>query len=167
MLRHRSRIGDSAIRLRRSSAARVRQLDHRRCSVTGRSASDDRCRHTDDSGSGGSCISATSPSGDTVTLNGGTLRFDNYDRDSAGTFNFFAGTIQLAGNRTIGTDAAITELFGAAPTLTTGKGLTVEGTATLLTAVTLDGGTFTAGQLVNGHRPATCSAARSTSRIRP
>jgi hypothetical protein len=33
-----------------------------------------------------------------------------------------------------------------------GKGLTVEGSATLLTPVTIDGGTFTANGLVGGHR---------------
>jgi T5SS/PEP-CTERM-associated repeat protein len=84
-----------------------------------------------------------------VNLNGGILRFNG----SSGThrINFTSGTIQLAGNRSIGSDAAIVDLFGGAPTLTSGKGLTVEGTATLLTTVTLDGGTLSANQLANGY----------------
>ena len=49
------------------------------------------------------------------TLSGGTLRLDSYVRDSSATFNFFAGTIQLTGDRAIGTDTAIQDLFGAAP----------------------------------------------------
>ncbi len=90
-------------------------------------------------------------------LYGGLLRFNTYSRNTTqftngeeyGVFNFVAGTIQLAGNRGIGTDLAILDLFGSAPTLAAGKGLAVEGTATLQTAVTLDGGTFSAGVLVN------------------
>ncbi|MEX2168356.1 MAG: hypothetical protein WD851_03525 [Pirellulales bacterium] len=84
----------------------------------------------------------------TVNLSGDTLRFNGYD--PAGTFNFNSGTIQLAGNRTVGADAAIVDLFGPEPAISTGKGLTIEGTATLTKAVTLDGGTFTVGGLVNG-----------------
>jgi T5SS/PEP-CTERM-associated repeat protein/autotransporter-associated beta strand protein len=83
----------------------------------------------------------------TVNLSGGTLRFDGYNR--TGTFNFNSGTIQLAGNRNVGTDVAIADLFGVEPTIPTGKGLTVEGTTTLTTAITVDGGTFTVGRLVN------------------
>ncbi|MEZ6191397.1 MAG: hypothetical protein R3C45_08925 [Phycisphaerales bacterium] len=89
-----------------------------------------------------------------VNLNGGTLRFDSYTAPAPGTtpvFNFNAGTIQLAGNRSIGSDSAIQRIFGAAPTLVSGKGLTVEGTATLLTTTTVNGGTFTTNGLVNGH----------------
>lgn len=84
----------------------------------------------------------------TVNLQGGTTRFDDYHRAPFGAFNFTAGTIQLAGNRTVGTDAAIEEFFGALPVIPAGKGLTVEGTATLQTAVALDGGTLRANNLV-------------------
>ncbi|MEX2168636.1 MAG: autotransporter-associated beta strand repeat-containing protein [Pirellulales bacterium] len=86
----------------------------------------------------------------TVNLSGGTLRFDNYSRAASGTFNFNSGTIQLAGNRDVGSDAAIADLFGAAPAISTGKGLTVEGTATLAKPLTIDGGTFKANSLVIG-----------------
>jgi len=83
----------------------------------------------------------------TVNLSGGTLRFDGYDR--TGTFNFNSGTIQLGDDRNVGTDVPIAELFGFEPTIPTGKGLTIENIATLTKAITVDGGTFTVGRLVN------------------
>jgi T5SS/PEP-CTERM-associated repeat protein len=91
----------------------------------------------------------TNPIG-TVNLNGGTLRFSTlYDSDNR--LNFNSGTIQLAGDRGIGSDATITRFFGAIPTIAAGKGLAVEGTATIATAVTLNGGTLRANSLaVNG-----------------
>ena len=49
----------------------------------------------------------------------------------------------------MGTDSIVQPLFGAAPAIPTGKGLKVDGTATLSTTTTLNGGTFSAGQLVN------------------
>ena len=90
-----------------------------------------------------------------VNLNGGTLRLNRFDLvvrpgHRVGQFNFNAGTIQFAGDRTIGDDETITEMLGGAPTLTLGKAMTVEGAATLNTSVTIDGGTFSAAQLVNG-----------------
>jgi len=91
-------------------------------------------------------LSITGPS--TVNLDGGTLRFNGYSRN--GTFNYVSGTIQLAGDRTVGSDAAIADLFGATPTLGSGKGLTIEGAASIQTDLTLDGGTLRTGQLVDG-----------------
>jgi hypothetical protein len=85
-----------------------------------------------------------------VNLNGGTIRFDGYARDAVygAQFNYTSGTIQLARDRTIGADSTISELFGASPTIANGKGLTVEGTATLAsTPLTLAGGTFAAGTI--------------------
>ena len=86
-----------------------------------------------------------------VNLDGGTLRFNTFGGLFSGTFNFNAGTIQLTGNRSIGADEDIADILGIAPTVTSGKGLTVEGTATLLTTLTLDGGTFTANALAGGN----------------
>ena len=83
----------------------------------------------------------------TVNLIGGTIRFGNYNRENTGTFNFEAGTIQLVGNRTFGSDETITELFGSDATITPSKNLTVEGTATIIYPVTVAGGTFSVGQL--------------------
>jgi T5SS/PEP-CTERM-associated repeat protein len=80
----------------------------------------------------------------TVNLNGGALRFDGYIR--SGTLHYTSGTVQLAGIRTIGSDAAVQDFFGAAPEIGAGKGLVVEGDATLAASasVTLSGGTLTA-----------------------
>jgi hypothetical protein len=89
------------------------------------------------------------PAPNAINLNGGTFRFSAYDPSGGGKFNFNAGTIQLSGNRIIGSDVAILDILGAEPTLTTGKGLTVEGTTTLVTSLILDGGTFSATQIVN------------------
>jgi hypothetical protein len=84
-----------------------------------------------------------------VHLNGGTLRFNTLSSGLA-LLQFTTGTIQLAGDRTIGSDTVITSKFGASPVIPSGKGLTVEGTATLpaTTPVTLSGGTLTAGTLL-------------------
>jgi T5SS/PEP-CTERM-associated repeat protein len=87
----------------------------------------------------------------TVNLQGGTLRVNTI----AGTgglsrLSYLSGTIQLAGNRTIGTDATISTLFGASPTIPTGKELTIEGTANLLTSLKIDGGSFTAPSITGG-----------------
>ncbi len=81
-----------------------------------------------------------------LILNGGTIRFNGYSRDVVGAFTFTAGTVQLAGNRTLGSDAATLDLFGAAPTIPTGKALVVEGTATIAASAvaTLSGGTLSA-----------------------
>ena len=86
-----------------------------------------------------------------VNVLGGTIHFDadGYDRDPTGKLNFLAGTLELAGDRDVGLDPVIDEFFSAAPAITSGKGLTIEGAARLLTLVTLDGGTFTAGSLDN------------------
>jgi len=81
------------------------------------------------------------------TLNGGTIRFNGYSRSMPNAlFNYAAGTVQLAGNRTLGSDAATVDFFGASPTIPAGKALIVEGTATLSSSapLTLSGGAFTA-----------------------
>ena len=94
----------------------------------------------------GSALSINSFS--TVTLNGGTLRFNTVSGLNRLTYS--SGTIQLAGDRNIGTDATITTLFGAFPAIPTGKGLTVEGTATLSKPLTIDGGAFKSTSLAVG-----------------
>ncbi len=78
----------------------------------------------------------------TLNLDGGTIRFDDYD--SIGTFNYHSGTIQLAGDRTIGTDAAISDLFGS--TVGAGKTLAVEGGAAVASSFTVaSAGSFSIG----------------------
>ena len=85
-----------------------------------------------------------------LTLNGGTIRFDGFSRNVGGFVAFSAGTVQLAGNRTIGSDAAIQDFFGAALNIPAGKALVVEGTATLTpsTPVTLSGGMLSANTML-------------------
>lgn len=90
-----------------------------------------------------------------VNLNGGTIRFDtftryDFDPASRGQFNYAAGTVQLAGARTIGGDAMIQELYGTLPVIPTGKGLTVEGAATLTKPLTIAGGAFKTNGLTIG-----------------
>ena len=90
--------------------------------------------------------------GDTsyVNLDGGTLRFNSIEVSTLlNRLNFNSGTIQLAGNRTIGSDPYISNYYGAAALVPAGKGLTVEGTATLASTLTLDGGSLTVGSLTN------------------
>jgi T5SS/PEP-CTERM-associated repeat protein len=83
--------------------------------------------------------------GGTVNLNGGTLRMGTYDKSGTAVFNFNTGTIELTGNRTLGTDPAVLDLFGAS--IAVGKGLTVLGTATVSSPLTLNGGTLRAASL--------------------
>lgn len=90
----------------------------------------------------------------TINLQGGTLAINSYFRNPAPTvttLNFTAGTVHLTGNRTVGSDLAIADFFGAttAATITAGKGLTVDGTLTVQSLITLDGGTLSVGTLVN------------------
>jgi hypothetical protein len=84
-----------------------------------------------------------------VNLNGGTLGVNTSDGPSLSRINYSAGTIQLAGNRTIGSDAIVQTLFGEAPSIPTAKTLAIQGTATLATALTLNGGSFSASQVIN------------------
>jgi T5SS/PEP-CTERM-associated repeat protein len=84
-----------------------------------------------------------------LNLNGGTIRFDGYSRASGGVLNYTSGTVQVAGNRTIDTDPAIKDFFGASPTIGSGKNLAVEGNATISssTQLTMSGGTLSASAL--------------------
>ncbi len=86
----------------------------------------------------------------TVNLNGGAIRFDGYSRAPGGVVDFASGTVQVAGDRTIDTDAAIKDLFGAAPTVGPGKKLVIEGNATISAAapLMLTAGTLAANSLV-------------------
>jgi T5SS/PEP-CTERM-associated repeat protein len=85
----------------------------------------------------------------TVILDGGTIRFDGYNRQGSGMFDYRSGTIQLVGSRAVGGDATINSLFGSHPVLTSGKGLKIEGSVMLQETFTLAGGTFGFSQIVN------------------
>ena len=91
---------------------------------------------------GGAVNFTTAVASDEIILNGGTLRFSTYSDTSRITYT--AGTIQIAGDHSIGTDATIAGFYGNLPTIPTGKQLTVEGTATIAASsqLTLSGGTL-------------------------
>jgi T5SS/PEP-CTERM-associated repeat protein len=86
----------------------------------------------------------------TINLTGGMVRFDGYSRAPGGTVTFTFGTVQVAGDRTIDTDAAIKDWFGMAPTIGVGKKLVVEGNAELSAAApfTLAGGSVAANSFM-------------------
>ncbi|MGL4514060.1 MAG: beta strand repeat-containing protein [Lacipirellulaceae bacterium] len=91
-----------------------------------------------------------------VVLEGGTVRLQTlgvyHDGNPAnvGVLAFNSGTIQLAGGRNLGGDPVIQAYYGAIPTVPLGKGLTVEGDATLTKPLKIDGGTFKANGLTVG-----------------
>jgi hypothetical protein len=83
-----------------------------------------------------------------VIMNGGTVRFNTLS--DVNTFTYNEGTIQFAGNRAVGVDTTINHFYSVAPVIPTGKGLTVEGAATLTKPVKIDGGTFKTNGLTVG-----------------
>ncbi len=84
----------------------------------------------------------------TVNLLGGELATDQIDM-SGGDFNFYFGTLRLTSDQTLAGGNGLTQALGDTPLLKVGQHLAIEGTATLLTQATIDGGTFSAEQLVN------------------
>jgi T5SS/PEP-CTERM-associated repeat protein len=84
-----------------------------------------------------------------INLNGGTLRLSTVN-SGLPLLQFTAGTLQLAGDRTFGSDAIINSKFGTSPVIPSGKILTVEGTATIpaATNVQLSGGALLAGTVL-------------------
>jgi T5SS/PEP-CTERM-associated repeat protein len=85
-----------------------------------------------------------------VNLNGGSLRFDTISSGDEGRLYFNSGTIQLSQNRDIGADPYISRYYGLLPVIPSGKGLTVEGAATLTKPLNIDGGTFKTNGLTIG-----------------
>ncbi len=84
-----------------------------------------------------------------INLNGGTLRLNTVS-SGLQLLTVTSGTLQLAGDRTFGSDTIINSKFGMSPVIPSGKVLTVEGTATIpaATNVQLSGGTLIAGALL-------------------
>ena len=94
-----------------------------------------------------------------INLSGGTLRLSSLQNFAEplnaplkGKFNFNAGTLKFIGNRQVGADQTMIKMVGVAPTITSGKEIAIEGAATLFSSVTVDGGTFTTGEIVNAER---------------
>ncbi len=84
-----------------------------------------------------------------VIVTGGTLRLNTVN-SGLQFLIITSGTLQLGGDRTFGSDTIINSKFGSAPVIPNGKGLSVEGTATVPagTNVQLSGGTLIAGTLL-------------------
>ncbi|MGB2821768.1 MAG: PEP-CTERM sorting domain-containing protein, partial [Phycisphaerae bacterium] len=88
-----------------------------------------------------------------VNLHGGLLRFAQGDPldPCGGTLGFHYGTVEFDRDLAItGSNGTLRELFGWPITIPGAKTLSVTGTATLAAQVTLDGGTLSAADLVNG-----------------
>jgi len=90
--------------------------------------------------------------GGTVDVSGGTIRLahpGSLER-AGGTFAFYFGTVEFNTDLEVTADTGLlTELFGANPSVLQPNGLGITGQATLTVPVTLDGGTFSVGSLVN------------------
>lgn len=84
-----------------------------------------------------------------INLFGGTLHIGGLDRVVGGEINYSSGTVRLTGDRFVGSEAAIAGFFGDSPAIALGKELAIDGQATLQEVLTLDGGTFTVGSIVN------------------
>jgi T5SS/PEP-CTERM-associated repeat protein len=84
-------------------------------------------------------------SGSTLNLNGGTIQAAGFIVP-AGTFNFNYGTVRCTSDLTIDLSSTI---LGSSFGITTAKQLQVDGTTTLGVVLTLDGGAFSTGSLVN------------------
>ena len=93
----------------------------------------------------------------TVNLNGGTLRFNT--ATGLNRLNYTSGTIQLAGDRALDSDATVTFLFGpflappASISIPSGKELKVEGAAFQFQnnrTVTVNGGNLSSSDYVVG-----------------
>jgi len=90
----------------------------------------------------------------TVEVSGGTIHLANPGSLirplGGGTFAFHFGTAEFDTDVEITADTGLlTELFGAHPTILQPNGLGITGQATLTVPVTLDGGTFSVGSLIN------------------
>ncbi len=90
----------------------------------------------------------------TVNLNGGTLEVSSIDVSDSPTvsgspqFNFNSGTVRFTTPTGVTLNATLlNQLLGANPTLTAGKGLAVANTASLVTPLRTNGGTFSVGQM--------------------
>ena len=85
----------------------------------------------------------------TVNLNGGELQTRSIFVEQTGTLNFNAGTLRLTAADAPLDDTTLDDVLGQSHTIVPLQHLAANNIATLQTSVVLDGGTFSAGQLVN------------------
>jgi len=90
-------------------------------------------------------------SGGTLNIIGGTICFgEPAFAENSGMVNYFGGRVEFDCNVAIGGGLSdVPVFFGGAPDISTANHLSISGQAMLLTSVTLSGGTFSAGSLVN------------------
>jgi fibronectin-binding autotransporter adhesin len=82
-----------------------------------------------------------------VDVRGGTVAFKTLS-DPTHQLNFDTGTIRLIGNSNLNNDPVVSRFFGGdITTISLGRNLTVDGTATVSTGLAIQGGTFTAHSL--------------------
>ena len=92
--------------------------------------------------------------GGTLNIIGGTIRFAEPAplTENSGILNYYGGRVEFDCDVAISASIGISDVpvfFGWAPDIPTAKHLSISGQAMLLTPVTLSGGTFSAGSLVN------------------
>lgn len=89
----------------------------------------------------------------TLTLDGGRLRLNGYNREADATLTYQSGVVQLGGDRTVGSDAAVTDFFGTtqgpwgpSTVIEADKHLVIEGKATVQGALAVEeGASFVVG----------------------
>ncbi|TWU20781.1 putative lipoprotein [Bythopirellula polymerisocia] len=88
----------------------------------------------------------------TVNLNGGTINLAELDSvfvNVFGTFNFSHGKLNFTTDQTIDTGGTLETALGGSLTIGFAQHLGVEGVATILKPVAIDGGTLSVGEVVN------------------
>jgi hypothetical protein len=93
---------------------------------------------------------ATVRDGGSLTINGGSFKIGTLIVDPGGTFDFLDGSLIFSGNRSF--SAAFANLIDLNSPLLANRSLQVLGQATIDAPITLAGGVFSAGTLVNPHR---------------
>jgi hypothetical protein len=89
-------------------------------------------------------------SGGKINLFGGELQIVDPGKVVGATgVNFAFGTLRSTGSWSVLPGDNLAQMLGGSHTVNTGKTVIVEGTATLLSPVTLSGGVFSAGTIVN------------------
>jgi len=84
-----------------------------------------------------------------IRLQGGTLSLTGPSAvPPPGVLVYNSGSFRFRSNQTLdGAPGFYTDTYGSPPVLTAGRGLVIDGTTTLATALALDGGTFRTGRI--------------------
>ncbi|MEX0887174.1 MAG: hypothetical protein WD009_12130 [Phycisphaeraceae bacterium] len=85
----------------------------------------------------------------TFTLLGGTIALDTLEMADGAALEYQAGTVALAGSRTIGSDATIAGFFGDAPVIAEDATLAIGGAGLIGTELEITGGVLESGDGVS------------------